>query len=342
MVAQPLYKQWANTGFGTVVGLFSEIMSNSPLTMSNTEKHIRSLSFVIGAENAWESGAIRNDIHWSEYTDEKDLAAVIAIGREYSYFINYGMSTQDVASYQYGPAQMMGKFKYWSQQNAEAELEEINAAILSLSEGRDAKKASVMGQLKPILKMMAKVHAPGLKNRVNRLSSPEVAAIRTMWLSQGLGTIMWNLFFFNPVSTKHFKGMRQLLWQTGGATQLRNVGTSDLLHFMTLPIVFGLRGLIDGFFGGYDDEEDIDDAISNHLSKVPFAGYMITWSYSAIMAVLAGILEEEDLFYEKAEQTASILYGRPQLFVFSNLSELVKRGSTAVLDVLYDGDYDGD
>ena len=342
MVAQPLYKQWANTGFGTVVGLFSKIMSNSPLTMSNTEKHIRSLSFVIGAENAWESGAIRNDIHWSEYTDEKDLAAVIAIGREYSYFINYGMSTQDVASYQYGPAQMMGKFKYWSQQNAEAELEEINAAILSLSKGRDAKKASVMGQLKPILKMMAKVHAPGLKNRVNRLSNPEVAAVRTMWLSQGLGTIMWNLFFFNPVSTKHFKGMRQLLWQTGGATQLRNVGTSDLLHFMTLPIVFGLRGLIDGFFGGYDDEEDIDNTISNHLSKVPFAGYMITWSYSAIMAVLAGILEEEDLFYEKAEQTASILYGRPQLFIFSNLSELVKRGSTAVLDVLYDGDYDGD
>ena len=342
MVAQPLYKQWANTGFGTVVGLFSKVMSNSPLTMSNTEKHIRSLSFVIGAENAWENGSIRNDIHWSNYTDEKDLAAVIAIGREYSYFINYGMSTQDVASYQYGPAQMMGKFKYWSQQNAEAELEEINAAILSLSGGRDVKKASVIGSLKPILKMMAKVHAPGLKNRVNRLSNPEVAAVRTMWLSQGLGTVMWNLFFFNPVSTKHFKVLRRIAWSTGAATQMRNVGTSDLLHFMTLPIVFALRGLMDGFFGGYDDEEDLDKSIEYHLRRVPFAGYMVTWSYSAIMAVLAGLLDEEDLFYKKAEQTASILYGRPQLGLFNFLQETVKKGSTAVLDVLYDGDYDGD
>ena len=140
------------------------------------------------------------------------------------------MSTQDVASFQYGPAQMMGKFKYWSQQNAEAELEEINAAILSLSEGRDVKKASVKGQLKPILRMMAKVHAPGLKNRINRLSNPEIAAVRTMWLSQGLGTIMWNLFFFNPVSLKQFKTLRSIAWRTGGATQLRNVGTSDLLY----------------------------------------------------------------------------------------------------------------
>lgn len=340
MLRQPLVVQWANTGFGKSVGLMANIIKATGLTMGNTEKHIRSLSFIIGAENAWKNGSIRNDIHWSEYTSENDVASVIAIGREYSYYINYGMSTQDVASYQYGPAQPVGKFKYWSQQNAEAEAEDILAALLSMQPGRDVQKASVFGQIKPIIKLLKASLAPGLKNKTNRLSKPEVAAVRTFFITQGIGTVMWNLMFFNPLSVKHFRTLRNIAWRTGSAQQLRNVGTSDLLHFLTLPIVFGLKGLWQGLFGGSDDEEDIDKALEYHMRRVPFAGYAVTWSYSAIMAVIAGFANEDELFVKKAEQLISVKYGRPQLGFFNFVSDAVRAGSTAVIETLYDIGWD--
>jgi hypothetical protein len=230
----------------------------------------------------------------------------------------------------------MGKFKYWSQQNAEAEIEDINAAILSVTPARDVSKASVLGQIKPILRVLAASNAPGLKNRINRISQPEIAAVRTMWLMQGLGTIMWNLMFFNPLSTKHFKLIRGAMYRTGAATQMRNIGTSDVLHYLTLPIVFGLKGLVQGLWGGEDDEEDIDRALEYHLRRVPYAGYMVTWSYTAIMAILAGLMNEDELFVKKTESLVSIKYGRPQLGLFNYLSDSVRKGSTAIIEALYD------
>ena len=44
MLKERLLVDWANTGFGTVVGIFGDIMRSLKLTMGNTEKFVRSIS----------------------------------------------------------------------------------------------------------------------------------------------------------------------------------------------------------------------------------------------------------------------------------------------------------
>ena len=46
MVAQGNIKRWANTGFGTLVGLSGWIVRSTGITMGNTEKFVRSIAFI--------------------------------------------------------------------------------------------------------------------------------------------------------------------------------------------------------------------------------------------------------------------------------------------------------
>tara|TARA_Y100001973_G_scaffold106488_1_gene184744 strand:+ start:16515 stop:20189 length:3675 start_codon:yes stop_codon:yes gene_type:complete len=342
LVKDTLWKRWAYLPLGSAVVKMSDLWQSSTmlkeLTMANTEKAIRSISFIVGVQNAWETGIIRNDIHWSQYKKEEDIAAAILIGREYSYFNNFGMSTQDVASYQYGPGQMIGKFKYWSQQKAEADVNTMVDYMLSIRSKRD----KGLFRLKPIIKMFQKANSLAPNRKTQRLAHPELAAMRTLWQTQGLMTLMYNIFLFNPLSLKHFKRARRIAeyFQAGqyGAApqQLRSTLHSDVMHLATLPLAFGMKAIIQGMFGGDDDLEDLDKSINHHLHRVPFAGYIVSWGVNAVFALAAGLMDEEDLFVKRAEQTMSIFYGRPSLFVFDHLRDWTRNIGQAGAEIIYE------
>ena len=343
LVNQGLFKQWARLPFGTGMGILSQMWQTPAgrlLTMGNTETTIRSVSFIIGAENAWKSGMIRNDIHWSEYTNPVDINSVIKIGREYSYFMNFGMSTQDVSSFNYGPGQMMGKFKYWSQQKAEADIGKFSDAILSLTDKPNVK--GLWPNIKTIVKMLGLINMPGLQNRKNRIARPEIAAMRTFWLTQGLSEVMWNLFMFNPLNLKNIskqahqahQAYKWLMW--GDARQLKTVMSSDVMAFLTLPLAMGIKAIIQGF-SSPEDEEDLERSISYWLRRVPFAGFMITWSMDAIWAVIAQLANNKEMWTKKQQRLWSIGYGSPEIIpVFKPLQRSIDWASSHIADFLWE------
>ena len=347
LIKDRTWGQWAFLPFGSAAVKMSQLYKFAPITMSNTEKIIRSVSFIIGAENAWKNSVdgLRNDIHWSEYTDQQDIDNVINLGREYSYEFNFGMSTQDVAQYQFGPAQGWGKFKYWSQQKWEADWGKWDSAIESLqkidSEGNQNRKFGF--KVGPMLTLLKKVNTPGLMNQKNRIANPEIAALRTMWLSQGITSLLWNLFMFNPLNLRHLgtgvgstiSAIKSVGFQTGISMQLRNYATSDLMSFVTLPLALAIKSMFQGFFGGDDEMEDIDRTLAYWLRKVPFAGYLVTWTYTAIMALIAAG-EDEELFAKKLESVLSIFYGRPQIMPFNFLSTFMMEKGRAGIQEAHD------
>ena len=292
------------------------------MTMSNGEAFIRSVSFIIGAQHAWEAGAIRNDIHWSQYTEAEDIQAVIDIGREMSYRANFGMSTQDVGAINRALGQLPMKFKYWPQQKWETDRNRFTEFIHSNRDTRDSKKRKF--QLKPILKLFTVLNKKGMTAKELRTIDPSKANLRTFLLTQGIWTIVSDLLFWDPIKIHRQLGGKQIAravrkmkgfeWMTG-YTQLRNMMYSDYIHTYTLPFTIALRialakNWIYGLFGG-DDEEDVERTMSYHLRRYPFYGFGVGIAYSSIWAVIAFANKERKLFQKKVRDAATIVYGRP-------------------------------
>jgi len=347
LIKNRTWSEWAMLPFGSTAVAMSALYKFVPVTMANTEKFIRSITFIIGAENVWKNSVngFRNDIHWSQYTDEQDIDNIILLGREYSYYSNFGMSTQDVAQYQFGPAAPFGKFKYWNQQKWQADWDSWHEAIESMqrineSGSQDRKFGFRAG---PILKIMGNIIKPG-GGRERRLTRPEVQAVRTMFLTQGMSSFLWNLFMFNPLNLRHLpKALGDIIkagqtagYRTGISTQLRNFAVSDIMSWITIIPALAVKPILMGSFGGDDELEDYDRSINYWLRKVPFAGFMVTWTWNGIMALIAAMTDEEDLFVKKGESVMNVKYGRPQLGPFNFLSEGLKWGSQTILETIYE------
>ena len=178
-------------------------------------------------------------------------------------------------------------------------------------------------------------------NRKNRMARPDVAAVRTAWITQGIGVFIWNMFFLNPVTLpwKTAQDIRSLiqggLYATGQSTQLRGMTTSSLMHWLTLPFVFGARALIDGHIFP-DDEEELDRELSWHLENVPYAGYGVIYTWNAMLTLFALMDRDKEMFIDKAEQATSLFYGRPQLGFFKFLQKGTQETSKALLDIFYE------
>ena len=340
----PTFKQWAKyyatlplgkAALGTAQ-IFQYFENDRiPLTMAKGEALIRTLSFVLGAELAWKSGSpgLRNDIHWSEYQDEEAIDKIIQIGREYSYEINFGMSIQDVAQFQFGPAQVLGKFKYWNQQKAEADIDILKEAFMYF-EKLDEEKLLEPGNLEGIqikgvaqgIKKMMKLFAytinPVSGLRVDRLARQELAAYRYMVISNGLTSFLYQTFLLNPITfpvtwgkgaKTAYTGIRAFGWKTGLSHQLRNFAVTDVMKMITFLPAMGARKWIFGQFMDDDEFEDKEEFWAHFLQMFPFAGYGITWTYDTAIMFISLMMDEEEMFVEKASRSLSVKTGNPQL-----------------------------
>ena len=84
------------------------------------------------------------------------------------------------------------------------------------------------------------------------------------------------------------------------------------------------------------DEEELDEELSSHLENVPFAGFGVTYLTNAMFALLALAAQDREMFIKKAENLTSIIYGRPQLFLFNYLQKGGKELSQGIISILYD------
>ena len=68
----------------------------------------------------------------------------------------------------------------------------------------------------------------------------------------------------------------------------------------------------------------------------PFAGYGLTWTYDTAIALIAAMMDEEELFVNKAERSLSVKYGRPQIDPVGYFGNFVKKMSQAGTQALWD------
>ena len=352
-IAWSKHLAWKPIGSAAVAA--SQMYKAFPVTMSNAESLIRTLSFVIGAQIAWKSGSpgLRNDIHWSEYKDEDAIDKIMQIGIEMQYEMNFGMSIQDVSQYQFGPAMILGKFKYWNQQNAEDEIEIMKQAFMYFEdlnlETDNFKKIQHKGvgqAIKKFMKLIGYTLKPsGFK--VDRLARQELAAFKYLMTVGALTSFLYQTFLWNPLSLRHLpkaaqnsvKAFKAFGWKSGMMHQLRSFAITDVMKMMTFPLAMIARSHM---LGGddADDLEEKDEFFRHWLGMVPWAGYGITFGYDFVIMVISKMMDEEDLFVESAEKTISVKYGRPQIDPFGAVGNLVRsigeRASQALWDATDD------
>ena len=256
------------------------------LTMSQTEKYLRTLSFVIGVQKAHDSGILRNDVNWWDYTDEADISKAIAIGREYNEFTNFGLSTQEAGRFNYGDhGKLLGKFKVWAQQKFGRDVRLFHEAYLSHKS--IASIESGIFDSKAVLKTMQGVLGKG-KGKQLRIANPETQALRTFIATQGALTLLWDIFikgpFRIPFLTRHaYKGI------LGKTT--RNF-SSDLISLLFMPLTMAIKiTLANGL-----DEEEIERDWTYYMRRT-FLGYVPMMALDTILTLwYLGAGEEEKAF----------------------------------------------
>tara|TARA_R110002012_G_scaffold291891_1_gene486577 strand:- start:2615 stop:6364 length:3750 start_codon:yes stop_codon:yes gene_type:complete len=305
---------------GGLAGFISSLSKRFNLTMSDTESFVRSVSFIIGAQRAFDTELLSNkdNVPWYDIKDENDLQKLIKIGRTFSYMTNYGLSTQAVGQYNYnGFGNLAGKFTYWSQQAYGRDQRYFYDAYNSLKSIKNVESDSF--DMKAILKLIGKL-APrrpgkGKKYRADlETAAPEVAMLRRFLQTQGLFTLLWDFVFagptklLKPIAPDFFSYTNNFLRASGLGT-LRSA-TSDLMSLIYFAPMMVARRLIYGnWFGDDDDEDDknIDDTISWFTRKVPIFGFLWGWSFDVILTMLYKNAEANDIARKRLKGATSPL-----------------------------------
>jgi len=273
------------TALGAYLKTWTAIASNMGVlgSMGSTEGYIRSMSFIIGVQTAQKNGYIRDDIQ--PWKNKDELGAIIEIGRTFSRFTNFGLSTTDVGEGSYGRIGNLNmKFKYWSQQKFGRDVRIIKNAITSMqdidkiSKGKSANPFFNPKEVLKILKLMLSPKYMGKGSDALRKVNPEVAALRNFLFIQGIMTILFDFFIFGPLLLPGYLG-RQLA--IGPTKYLRGMG-SDLLSLSMIVPMLALMAYM-----GDDEEEDVERTLTQYLRRT-YIGYlpMMAWDYIVFLFYL--------------------------------------------------------
>ena len=264
-------------------------------SMSEGEKFLRTLGFVIGVQRAWDAGILDKSVPWWKYTDPKSINQAIRIGREYNFFSNFGLSTQDVGRFNYnGFGNLQGKFKYWSQQKFGKDARRLKEAYTVLM----SEEAIESGDKD--YKAMAKLFLLMLKptTKQERMARPEIANLRHFVWTQGLTTLVWDALVIHPVHLglkTIAKPVRSFVWGSPFLGKQYKNFTSDYVSLMiVIPIILANLGT-----GLSYDEEDKERLLSNYLRRGP-SGYGQMFGFDWILAVIFALSGDTEKAIDKA------------------------------------------
>jgi len=279
-IKQRPWSKFAKMTATAAVEAYKQVTTLGPfkITMSSTERYIRSLSFVIGLNRAQDAGLMRQDIPWYEFTESKDLNEAIKIGRNYQERVNFGLSTQAVGEYFYnGWGMLQGKFKYWSNQKFGADVRLFSEAYTSMKS--IGKIESNAFDLKAIGKLMLTMSTN--KGSALRTAAPEIAALKKFMVSQLPLTIAMDVVTLGLFpSFAAVKWARNILYMTSGSKALRGF-TSDLVSLAISP--FMILALLAS--GNLEDEEEMENAVKYYMRKT-FFGFVPMWAFDNIVGLL--------------------------------------------------------
>ena len=294
-----LVKATAGNAFKFVTNLVGK---KTFLTMSAGEELIRTVGFIIGVKKAMEpDSGLLPQVPIGTLKGE-DYFRAIEIGKLYSRHSNFGMTPQDVGCMWWSPGgNLVGKFKIWPVQKFSRDIKLLKYGFASLESAgeyldniKDAETKKQWMKFRKVFrawKLMLTTSPSKL-----RASKPEVAQMRTFIFMQGFVTVLMDVFLFGPLggNLARFLAYRMGLAKVAGAR-------SDVLGFMLLPLVLGIRGWL-------DDDED-DDNLQWTMGKLlrnSMLGYVPVklgeWMWSIMEAAIHQDKEHiEDAVYETFE-----------------------------------------
>jgi len=259
-------------GYIATTTLFN--VGNKALTMSATERWIRSVSFVIGLNRAQRAGLMNQDIPWYKFTDTKDINEAIKIGRGYQERVNFGLSTQAVGEYFYnGWGMLQGKFKYWSNQKFGADVRLWKEAYASMESMKNIESNAF--DFKAIGKMFYTMARH--RGKTLRTTNPEIAALKKFMITQLPLTVAFDVFTL--LTIPGLRIVKSAMYYGSGSKGLRGF-TSDLVSLsISVPMIIGVI-----LSGNADDEEDREKMIKYYMRK-GFFGFLPMWKFDSIVAL---------------------------------------------------------
>ena len=281
--AAPYVKNWVYNKLAPIAEQFANLERAFTPTMGKTEAHLRALSFIIGIRSSMRKQFIAD----KKITDLEgdELKAAIAMGREYTEEMDFGLSRWDIG--QAGQSEIgsfFTKFKVWPFQKFAKDLDTIRLAYQEL---RDVDNKYFDG--KAGAKMLASL-IPFTKNqKALRTASPALAAFRTWIFTQGLWTAIWDFAIMGPFLL--VPGVKKVSRLIPG---VRTIGgaSSDLISLLLL-----IPGLAVAMHTGEGDDEL--EKIFDYYSRRTIFGLGARWSIDFFLTMLAAIEDEDNNEYSR-------------------------------------------
>jgi|2_EtaG_2_1085320.scaffolds.fasta_scaffold02132_8 hypothetical protein len=292
---------------GAALGMWNSSLRALNLTMDNTEKMIRSLSFVIGAQMAQDSDMLHNNIPWYELDinrkkidsktkklrplDEneralelQDINTVLQWGKERNYKTNFQLSTQGAGANFYGEiGKLWGTFKNWSTQKFGSDVRKFLQAYFSYKSF--GKSKDNLFDRKAASKTFSSIFTAPINTKEMRANNAAGASFVDFMRIQGTITIAMDLAAIGagPIGL----GLRAAMFTFGGK-QLKGF-TSDLVSLMFMPLMLGFKFA----WPDDDDNEDWDRWVQYYIRKLPNLGFTPIWGMDVIWAIINASREQE-------------------------------------------------
>ena len=287
-------------------------------TMSDTEKYIRSISFVIGVNRAIETGLLKGPID-EILKNEEDIATAIFYGQTYNKVVNFSLSTQAIGKYgQGGHGKFHAKFKTWSSQKFGSDSRIFRDAYRSLlteadrarNEGKGLKvwKPYDAARMAAVwLKVFKQVglypFGKKARQKYDRVTSNEIATLRAFLLGQGLFTVAFDILTLGVFPA--LGGLRAAMYYGTGTRALRGY-TSDYFSFlMAIPLLI-LKAIVGG--GGDDEDKDLQRTLTYYLRKTHL-GFGAIWTFDFIMLILSPVMLDNESKKDKALNVVNPMTG---------------------------------
>ena len=291
----------ASRGFG---------MFDAPVSMGSTESFIRTISFIIGVQQARKNGYIQstdkngNNLHPWELTDANEIGKVIEIGRTFSRFTNFGLSTTDVGEGSHGGiGQLNMKFKYWSQQKFGRDVRIIKNALITMQDINKLGGRNPFFDIKAVMKTFALMMNPKYMVDAKKLRTinPEVAALRNFLLIQGTLTVLFDFFIFGPIGVGWMPGpVGRYLFGRGPLKSLRGVSSDLISMSLAIPMLAVYMTM------GEDDPEDMERYLNNYMRRT-YIGFAPTFLWDNITFLFWLALGEAEAASNKAQRISGIV-----------------------------------
>ena len=262
-----MYAKWLKTNLSSFV-------------MSNTEATLRETSLIIGVNGAQSKGLIRdkdgNVVNKPFY--DLDIGSIerkeaIKYGRMMTRTVmDFGMSKNDVGEMHATVlGNLLAQFAVWNQQKMDADENLYKAAWRSVRDGRSAPAAikEMISQLRRFRKY---------PQSELRTSNPDMANLRSFLATQGIITLVMDLFLSNAA-------LFQTPWirQIGYNVGISKMGgaTSNVQSWINLVGILLIRALTDNW---WEDEEEVEQTIGYYARKTPLG---LLWGTGIDLASMA-------------------------------------------------------